>query len=101
VVFISSERYASQPDPSGFLEVAPELLVEILSPSDRVTELMQRLRECFAIGVQLVWVADPGARTVYVYRSLTEVREFRESDQIIGDGVLPGFEVPVATLFED
>ena len=48
-----------------------------------------------------MWVADPVARTVYAYRSLTDVREFREIDRLRGDDVLPGFEVSVASLFEE
>jgi Uma2 family endonuclease len=99
VLFISGERYASLRRPTGFLDVAPDLIVEVLSPDDRVSDLLQKLREYFAIGVRLVWVADPGARVVFAYRSLTDVREFREADRLPGDDVLPGFEFPVALLF--
>jgi len=101
VAFISNERYAQQKKESGFLEVAPELVVEILSPDDRWSDVMQKPREYFAIGVKLVWVADPETRTVYAYRSLTDVREFGEADTLTGDDVLPGFSVPVASLFEE
>jgi len=100
VCFISHERYAALHRPTGFLDVAPDLVVEVLSPDDRVSDPIQKLREYFAIGVRLVWVADPGARAVFAYRSLTDVREFRETDRLPGDDVLPGFEVPVAQLFE-
>ena len=100
VIFISTERYA-QKKSSGFLDVAPDLVVEILSPNDKWTEVTQKLREYFAIGVRLVWVADPQARCVYAYRSLTDVREFTENDELPGDEVLPGFLVKVAQLFEE
>ena len=99
VLVVSNETYARQTDPQGYLEVAPDLVVEILSPSDRAMDTMQKLREYFVIGVKIVWVADPAARTVYVYRSVTDVREFRETDRLQGDHVLPGFDVPVASLF--
>ena len=75
--------------------------MEILSPDDRWSELTQKLREYFAIGVRLVWVADPAARTVFAYRSLTDVREFTEKDNLPGDDVLPGFSAPVASLFAE
>jgi Uma2 family endonuclease len=65
------------------------------------SDVTQKLREYFGIGVQLVWIADPVSRTVYAYRSLTDVREFGEADSLTGDDVLPGFSVPVAQLFED
>ena len=100
VLFISNERYVQRKSP-GFLDVAPDLVVEILSPNDRWTETTQKLREYFAIGVRLVWVADPQARSVYAYRALTDVREFTENDVLPGDDVLPGFSVKVARLFEE
>lgn len=81
--------------------MAPDLVVEVLSPEDRVADLTRKLREYFEIGVRLVWVVDPGTRSVFAYRALTDVREFRDSDRLPGDDVLPGFEVPVAQLFEE
>jgi Uma2 family endonuclease len=102
VAFISNERFAKQKRPSGFLEVAPELVVEILSPDDRWQEVNQKLREYFAVDVKLVWVADPAAKTVYAYRSITNLRIFAEADTLTADDdVLPGFSVPVASLFEE
>jgi Uma2 family endonuclease len=101
VIFISSERYARWTRPRGFLDVPPDLIVEILSPSDRSIDTLQKLREYFAIDVRLVWVVDPDARIVYAYRSPTDVREFRETDELPGDEVLPGLRVPVAGLFAE
>src|SRR3990172_1228054 len=56
VAFISHTRLAQQKQPSGFLEIAPELVVEIMSPDDRWSEVKQKLREYFSIGVKLIWV---------------------------------------------
>ena len=99
VLYISSERY-DQKKSEGYFDVAPELIVEVLSPHDSASELTQKLREYFAIGVRLVWVADPDAKAVFAYRSLTDVREFKESDTLPGDDVLKGFAVAVKELFE-
>jgi Uma2 family endonuclease len=99
VLFISNERFAQQKSP-GFLEIAPDLVVEVLSPGNSWSEIMQKLREYLAIGVRLVWIADPETRHVYAYRALTDMREFAENDDLPGDDVLPGFSVPVARLFE-
>ena len=101
VLYISNERYAQRKRKQGYLDVAPELVVEILSPDDTVQDMNQKLRDYFSISVRLVWVADPATRLVMAYRSLTDVREFKETDMLTGDDVLPGFAVPVATLFED
>jgi Uma2 family endonuclease len=99
LLFIAHERSA-QVKTDDFLDVPPNLIVEVLSPSDSWYTLIQKLREYFEIGVDLVWVADPDMKTVYVYRSLTDLREFTEEDELPGDDILPGFSVPVASLFD-
>lgn len=81
VLFISNERYARQTEP-GYLQIAPDLIVEILSPYDRWSEVMQKLRDYFSIGVRLVWVADPRSKSVYAYRAITDVREFGPKDHL-------------------
>lgn len=99
VLYISSERYAARRSVS-YLDVAPELIVEILSPGDSWSEVMQKMRDYFSIGVRVIWIADPAARTVYAYRSTTDVREFGEQAELVDAEVLPGFSVKVAELFE-
>jgi len=101
VAYISKARYAQQDKAKGYLTVAPELVVEILSPDDRWSEVTQKMREYFSIGVKLIWIADPEARIVYAYRSLTEMREFKATDTLTGDDILPGFSVTVSELFEE
>src|SRR5438270_2933406 len=88
VLFISNERYARKRS-SSYLDVAPDLVVEVLSPNDSWSEVMQKLREYFSIDVRLVWVVDPASRRIYAYRSLTDVREFIEDSDLPGDEVLP------------
>lgn len=100
VFYISNERYARK-ESDSFLDVAPELVVEILSPGDSWSSVAQKLREYFAIGVAQMWVVDPESRSVHVYRSPTDAREFTVGDTLSSEDVLPGFSVKVATLFED
>jgi Uma2 family endonuclease len=99
VLYISNERYAGKRS-SSYLDVAPELVVEILSPNDSWSNVAQKLRDYFSIGVKAIWVVDPEVRLIYAYRSMTAVREFTEQDELIEEEVLPGFHVPVAELFE-
>lgn len=96
--FISRARMAKVKSKS-YLDVAPELVVEVLSPDDRWNDLMDKLDEYFTIGVNLVWVADPRRQQVYVYRSVTDVQRLLAEDTLTGGEVLPGFSVPVAELF--
>lgn len=101
VLFITNETYARRSPGLAFLDVAPELVVEVLSPEDRAMDVTQKLREYFAIGVRLVLLVDPEARVVSVYRSLSDVRELKEGDRLTGDDILAGFDVPVAEIFEE
>ena len=100
VLFISKERVAKWSG-AGYLDVAPDLVVEVMSPDDRWIDVTQKLREYFEVGVRLVWVAEPATQTVYAYRSVTDVRQFSARDALPGDEVLPGFSAPIADLFQD
>ncbi len=100
VLYISHERYAKVQS-SSFLDVAPELVVEVLSPGDRWSQVMQKLEEYFNIGVLMVWIADPDTQNIYSYRSLTNVSHFSAGQQLLGDEILSGFETPIDELFED
>ena len=99
VAFISHERLA-QVKSQTYLDVAPELIVEVLSPNDRWSNITDKLEEYFAIGVKVVWVADPRKRYIYVYRSPAEVKRLTANDELSGGDVLPNFRVPVAEFFE-
>ncbi len=100
VLYISNERYAQKKSQS-FLDVAPELVVEILSPSNTWSEMETKLEEYFTIGVNVVWIADPKTHCIYVYRSTTNVQQLNVDDVLMGDDILPGFSVKVTDLYED
>ena len=84
---------------SAIPEVAADLCVEILSPSDRPGEMKEKLREYFTRGVRMVWVVDPEDRAVRVHRSPDEAQLLYESATLTCDDVLPGFTCRVAELF--
>lgn len=97
-IFISYERL-DQATAGDYLDVAPELVVEIMSPNDRWSEVRKKLQEYFGIGVQVILVVEPEEKVISVYRSRTDVMEFGEEDMLVIEDVLPGFAVPVRTLF--
>jgi len=99
VAFISRTRQPKRP--TTFLTAAPELVVEIVSPSDRWEGIRQKIAEYFTAGVERVWIVEPGARKVLVFRSITEFSELGEDDVLRGEGVLSGFELPLAELFAE
>lgn len=99
VAFISHERLA-QAQAEGYLDMAPELVVEIMSPTNTWTEVQKKLAEYFAIGVQMMWVVDPQLEQVHVYRSPEQVKLLRKQETLAGEEVLPGFEVALTEIFE-
>ncbi|MCP4349809.1 MAG: Uma2 family endonuclease [Desulfobacterales bacterium] len=98
VIYISNERLAHTQSES-YLDVAPELIVEILSPNDRWSDVMDKLDEYFSIGVQEVWIADPRHKHMFVYSSPTDVKRLTADEKLSGGKILPGFEAVVAELF--
>jgi len=98
-LYISHERLAGR-TPVGYLDVPPELVVEILSPDDRWDDVMEKLADYFAAGVDRAWVVAPKLRSVFVYRSLTESSRLGEGDLLADEEILPGFSLPVAQLFQ-
>jgi Uma2 family endonuclease len=97
--FIRAERIPSIPE-SGWVPGAPDLAVEVLSPSDTASEVHEKLDEYFAAGCSVVWVIDPRRRTVEVHTPDAPVRRLRDGDPLDGAPVLPDFRCAVADLFE-
>ncbi|NEP83785.1 MAG: Uma2 family endonuclease [Okeania sp. SIO3B3] len=88
-LFISNARMAKVQSES-YLDVAPELVVEIMSPDDHWSELITKLDEYFVIGVELAWVVEPRHKRVHVYRSLADVETLTKTDTLTGGDILPG-----------
>jgi Uma2 family endonuclease len=99
VSFIQQERVQEVGDAEGFWPGAPDLVVEVNSPGDRVGEVEEKVQEWLNAGARLVWVVSPRLRAVTVYRSLTDIRTLTEKDTLDGGEVVPGFQFPVAELF--
>jgi Uma2 family endonuclease len=82
-------------------EVVPELAVEVVSPSDKADDLLEKVEEYFAAGVLQVWVVYPRRRVAHVHPSFTQISVVCEADDLDGAPVLPGFTLALRTLFED
>lgn len=83
----------------GFIPVAPDLAIEVVSPNDLAYEVMQKTREYLEAGCRLVWTVYPDTRSIMVYRADGTVAHLHEKDAISGEDVLPGFAMPVAEIF--
>jgi Uma2 family endonuclease len=100
VAFVSWDRVPGRCVPSEpVVGLAPDLAVEILSPSNTPAEMARKLREYFAAGVRLVWVIDPEARTAAVFTDLDRSTVLTEAETLEGGEVLPGFVLPLRDFF--
>ena len=99
VAYFSAEVMARQTDGTTLVEGAPQLAVEVLSPSDKTEEIRDKVLEYLAAGVELVWVVDPYFHTVTVHRPSAPPEMFNNEETLTGGATLPGLEIAVAELF--
>jgi Uma2 family endonuclease len=83
----------------GFFQGAPDLAVEVVSPSDRAGDLLAKVRDWLSAGSQAVWVVDPSSQTISIYRSSHAPAMLTNADELADDAVLPGFRLPVTQVF--
>ncbi len=101
VAFISYEKIPAGESHPGYGKVAPELVVEVVSPSDRAGEIENKVQEWLDFGVLLVWVVYPQNRRVHVHSDGKQFTILNADDAITGGDVLPGFSAKVNQFFED
>lgn len=104
VSFIPKARLKSlkfSPTAKTFFPGAPDLAVEVLSPSNSRLEMNDRLRDFFSSGTQIVWLIDPETNSVEVCRSLTQRRLIGPGGELDGENLLPGFRYPINDLFKE
>ena len=97
VAFYSIKRVPAVPQ--GYFEVAPDLAVEVISPSDSASYVQKKVVQYLEAGVQLIWVVYPASRDVVVYHSLDRVQHLTEQQTLDGGTILPGFTYRIAELF--
>lgn len=97
--FVSADRLPSAEEQQRFPDLAPDLVVEVVSPSDRATDVTEEALSWLAAGSLLVWVVYPTQRVVAVYRAEGEVTHVREGGVLDGGDVLPDLRLPIVDLF--
>ncbi len=102
VSFISTSRFKKLGrDMEGFLKGAPDLAVEIISPSNTIKAMKDKSVEYFESGSKLVWIVNPYDQSVVVLRTDGTEGVLNVNDSLEGEDVIPGFSLPVSELFED
>ena len=100
ISFIRLERLPfEQAMEEGHIAIAPDLVVEVVSPNDLDYEVQRKVEEYLKAGVRLVWVVNPQAHKVQVHRATGPGTILRESDNLDGEDVVPGFSCGVQDLF--
>ncbi|NDJ19277.1 Uma2 family endonuclease [Myxacorys almedinensis A] len=102
VSFVAKERlHGLKKLPKGFFQGAPDLAVEVISPSNTFEEIHTKLVEYFESGSRLVWVINPDEESVLVYRQPQPDRLLKITDQLDGEEVIPEFTLAVSELFTE
>ena len=99
VAFILTDRLPPEEKRGAFLELAPDLAVEIVSPSDSSSAVNDKVMQYLDLGVKLVWLIHPSTKSVNVYTPDRTVRILGENDELDGGEVLPGFRLRIADIF--
>ena len=99
IYYLREERLPDGKLPVGWMEVAPDLCVEVLSPSDRWKDILEKVTEYLEFGVLEVWVADPDSQHLHVFRPDSEPLVLSGDDSVETPQLL-GFDVPVSLFFE-
>ncbi len=99
VAFVRRDRALAVVDDPRYWTVAPDLVVEVISPSDLYTEVEDKVADWLDFGVQMVVVVNPRRRTVAVHRPDRAVRILTENDVLDGETVVPGWKLRIRDIF--
>jgi Uma2 family endonuclease len=98
-LFIKAERMGWDQVGDGWLRVVPDLIVEVISPNDKAYEVEEKVEMFLKAGVPLIWVVHPNVRTIRIIRGDGSTTLLRESDELTGEDIIPGFTCPVSSIF--
>lgn len=97
--FVRAERLPVGRDRRRFLRVLPDIAVEVISPSDRPGDVIAKVAMWLNAGVALMWLVDPEMETVTVFERGQAPRLLTIDQTLDGGDILPGFELPVRSIF--
>lgn len=86
--------------PTAFADIAPDLAVEVISPSESATEIQEKVLEYLSAGTSLVWTVFPATRSVVAHTPDGHAQTFRDEETLEFPEVLPGFRCLVREIFE-
>lgn len=99
VAFVRRDRLPASGLPAGYWPGAPDVAVEVLSPSDTVFEVDAKVAAWLQAGTAAVWTVNTQRHVVTIHRAGSASRTLSESDTLTGDDIIAGFQMPVADVF--
>ncbi|MGB1285204.1 MAG: Uma2 family endonuclease [Aggregatilineales bacterium] len=100
VAFISYSRMAADETVRSYGEIAPELIVEIVSPGDRAGEIETKVYEWLDFGVSIVWIVYPQSQRIHVFTDKRQPEIYSKDDILTGGDVLSGLEIAINDIFK-
>ncbi|MFN0108896.1 MAG: Uma2 family endonuclease [Blastocatellia bacterium] len=100
VSFVAASSFPEEGETDKKWEIAPDLAVEIISPSEGWAKVNRKIHEYFTAGVRQVWLISLEEREIHVYDSAKTIRVLSEDDDLTSDVLLPGFHCRVSDLFQ-
>jgi Uma2 family endonuclease len=99
--WLSQEKYdtLSPEETERFGRVCPEFVIELVSQSQSSTDLHAKMQAWIANGAELAWLVDPAQRIVTIYRPNREPELLRNPSQVVGEGPVTGFLLPLDRIF--
>lgn len=97
--FVSRERLEEKGEVEGYWPGAPDLVVEVVSPNDTHSEVVEKSLEWLEAGCRMVIVVEPKRKVATVYRSREDIRILTEGEAVDGSDVVPGWRLPVSEIF--
>ncbi len=98
VGFIARHRVPRAADQEHYARLAPDLVAEVLSPSGRMTDALRKISLYLEAGVLLVWLVEPGPRTISVFQREQPTVRLAGDQVVTAEGILPGFSMTVDDL---
>lgn len=99
ISYIRADRIPATGVPEGFWTLAPDVAIEIVSPSETALEVREKVRDFLAAGTPLVWTIYPRMREVVVHNADGSAQTYTNDDVLAFPDILPGFSCTVAELF--
>lgn len=99
VAFVEQNRLTRHADTRGYLPLAPDLVAEVVSPSDSHSEVEKKSLAWRTAGVRMVLVVEPATRTIQVYRSGNNIVSLTDQDTLDASDIVPGWRLVIGEVF--